>query len=258
MPMSAMTARGVEACLAECGVPLPPAAQTAIDTLAALEGEGSRDVVAEAIEAAANSPLTPKNAGKRVQDLAAALTARDRAAEAARHYERAVLDEFRLAIVASSDELVVAMRPYFDEAAKVVQEAGAIIDPDRPPTTNDDLHALELVQALDEAQRRLFVAQSTRLRVAEMSGFAEADASWFIEAAADLEQLRLARMWKKRGWHRLTRAGFTLRLNTPAEAAAVVDRATGVSAAAEEAKQRARVNANRDPLRAAAYARLGL
>ena len=258
MPISAMTVQFLQSPLAECGVALPPSAQTALDTLAALQAEASRDVVAEAMAAAISTPLTPKNAGKRVQDLATALTARSRAVEAAQHYERAVLDQFRDAIVAHTDDLIIAMRPYFDAAAKVVQEAGALIDPDRPPTTSDGLHVLEVAQALDEAQRRLSVVQTARIRVSEMSGYAEPDASWFIEEAADSDALALARLWKKRSWHRLARAGFTLRLNTPAEAAAVVSNAAANANAAEKAKQRARVHAARDPLRDAAYSRLGL
>jgi hypothetical protein len=259
MPISAMTVQFLQSPLAECGVALPPSAQTALDTLAALQAEASRDVVAEALAAAISTPLTPKNAGKRVQELATALTARTRAVEAAQHYERAVLDQFRDAIVAHTDDLIIAMRPYFDAAAKVVQEAGALIDPDRPPTTSDGLHVLEVAQALDDAQRRLSVVQTARIRVCEMGGYAEPDASWFIAEAADSDALALARMWKKRGdWHRLARAGFTLRLNTPAEAAAVVSNAAANANAAEKAKQRARVQANRDPLRDAAYSRLGL
>lgn len=256
MPTTAMSVQFVQSSLAECGVSLPPTAQRASDTLTALQAEASRDVVAEALAAASSSPLTPKNAGKRVQELAGALTARDRAGEAAQHYERVVLDQFRDAIVASSDDLIIAMRPYFDEAAAILHTAGTLIDPDVPPTVNDGLDVLEVAQSLDEASRRLSAVQTARVRVAEMRGYAVADASWFIESAADDEALRLARLWKKRSWHRLTRAGFKLRLNTPAEAEAVVLNAARSAAEVHEAEQRARREASRDPLRDAYFAQV--
>lgn len=244
--------------LAQCGVPLPATAQQATEALAALQAEAARDVVTEALEAAAASPLTAKNAGKRVQDLAAALIARDRATEAARHFEPAVLQTFRQDIVANIDALIAAMRPTFEAAAAVVHQAGAMFDPSNPPTTDAGLDVLAVYQQLDDAQARLSAVRAARVSICEMAGYAKADVTWFIAGAKNADDLHAARIHYKAGWHRLARAGYELRLNLPSEAAAIEADAAAGSAAIAEAARLARIEKNRDPLRDAAFKEVGV
>jgi hypothetical protein len=254
MPMTPMTMTFVRDSLAACGVELPEAAQQAADVLAALHAEAARDVVADALAEASATPLTGKNASKRVRDLSAALTAKDHAAEAARHYERPVLDQFRQAIVDNIDDLIIAMRPLFDQAADVFHTAGEMIEPGTVVRAADGVEAVETYLALNIASQQMSQVRSARVRITELAGYTEPDVTWFIESADSVEALTLARALWRLSAHHLTRRGFRLRLNTRAEAEAVATRAAaGTNAAAAQAEQTRRAEAH-DPLRAAAYA----
>ncbi|CUR54210.1 hypothetical protein NOCA2140033 [metagenome] len=256
MPISAMSVQFVTRSLADVGIPLPKAAQEAADVLQVLQDEAIRDVVTEVITNATATPLTVKNASKRVQELAIALTARERAAEAARAYERPVLDQFRDAIASNVDELIVEMRPIFDQCAAIFHNAGATLEPGRQVNASDGVEAVRTYLALDDAQQRFAAINSARLRITEMAGSADSDVTWYVESVPDMDALMSARSLWKRGPHYLTRAGYRLRLNTRAEAQAVADSAANGTAAALKAQQQARVAAARDPLREAAYAQV--
>lgn len=243
--------------LATCGVPLPPEAEAAAEVLSVLRSEAQRDVVDEALTAANDTPLTAKNARKRVQDLAVALTAKDRAAEAARYLERPVLERFRVAIANSGDSLIEALRPYFDHAAQVLHTYGPTLDPMRPITARDGADAVGDDVAIKDAQKRLHAVNAAYVRVAEIvKGYAVADVSWYLESADDDEALRLAGVMWKRGAHHLVHAGYRLRLNTLAEAEQVVANAARGTREDQDRQARQRVADNRFPLRDAAYAQV--
>jgi hypothetical protein len=231
-----------------------PDAQRAADTLTALQNEASRDVVAEALEAVGTSPLTPKNAAKRVQDLSVALLAQQRAGEAAQHYERPVLQQFRDAMVEHIDDMILEMRPYFDHAAEVFHSAGTTLEPGAAPSVHDGMAAVQTYAALDDAQRMVSNVLSARVKITELAGYTQTDVTWYIESAADAEALRLARVMATRGAHHLTRAGYRLRLNTRAEAKQVEAEANRSSQARANDEVNALRVAARDPLREAALA----
>lgn len=240
------------------GITPPEAAARALETLEAITAAASRDHYAEAL--ATVHELTPDNAAERVHELALAMSTRTHLTGAARHLEGPVARAYVDAIRADVDGIIAQMRPAFDAAAATVAVATDLVPEGTTPAdllTLGDA-AIAAHRAVESARSTLTLVNAARVTLARLTGEGDTPrVSWYVAPSnRGMDELRQAGAVWQRGlrWERLLTRGFTLRLNTPGEAAAIEAGAGAADAAALEAQRAARVEANRDPLRDRVYA----
>lgn len=194
---------------------------------------------------AAYGTLTPDNAAQAIIDAATLAAGSQRIQEASNVVIAAAGGTLRRWVGAHEDEIVKAMRPTWDKAAEVVHAAGRHFPPGASPEfiLRGGAAAATAYEGLSAALDVLAQVRSLRVEVADCRGGEQQSAEWYITGAEDLDHLDTARRAYHGGgscWHALAHAGFTLRLNTKAEAAKVAAGARSVSDAREQAAREAR------------------
>lgn len=194
---------------------------------------------------AAYDSLTPDTAAQAIIEAATLAAGSQRIREASGVVIGAAQGALRQWIGAREDEIVTSLRPAWDEAAAVVHAAGRHFPPGASPESilAGGVGAATAYQGLSSALDALAQIRSVRVDVADCAGNVEQDVTWYIAGAKDMDDLASAsRAFTGSGsaWHALTFAGFTLRLNTRAEAARITAGARSVSDAKEQAEREAR------------------
>ena len=125
----------------------------------------------------------------------------------------------------------------------------------RPPGVSDrDLiaagsKAVAANEGLAAALDTLNAIRTLRIDVADCAHESEQDVTWWINGARDMQHLAQA-MWAYNGagnaFHALAHAGFTLRMNTAAEAAKVAAGAQATTDAEEAAAREAELKEYRE------------
>lgn len=167
--------------------------------------------------------VTPKNIGAKLTDSAIAIMAAERIITAAEGTQSAINSLYFGALKANADQLVTALRPAFDEAAAVIQTAGKhfAADANERDILNAGMEAVNAWHNLAAAKTAMTQIINARAVIAE----AERDntSAYLHYISGDHTQ---AQLWQAEaqytgvghGLHNLARAGFTLHLNTKAEA----------------------------------------
>ncbi|GAA1783538.1 MAG: hypothetical protein LCH77_09760 [Actinobacteria bacterium] len=235
--------RNVARSLRDAGLTLPKESQAALDALTALAAARDADPAAEAVAAAGS--ITARNAAARLSELATALTVKDHAATAFTTLEQPLARRFFDGLRDAGDDLITAMRPRFDTAAAVVHTAGRYFPPGASKSAVLDAgdQAVTAYRDLDAALDTLARIRNARVILGDLSGQPEQHVSWFIAKAADAAALdNAARLFTAPGnaFHNLAHGGYTLRLNTRAEAAQVARGAHDATTAREVAEAEAR------------------
>lgn len=192
--------------------------------------------LANAALAATNSPavqdlhdgilagtVTPKNIAAKLTESAIALMAAERIHTAPEGTQSAVNTLYFGALKTNADKLVAALRPAFNEAAAVIQTAGKHFDPDA--NERDILSAgMEAVEAWHNlAAAKVIMTQIINARATIADTERDHSPAYLHYISGNYTQ---AQLWQAEaeytgvghGLHNLARAGFTLHLNTKAEA----------------------------------------
>lgn len=230
--------------LKSVGVKTDATVEEAIALIGVVRAAKNTAPVADLVAAYASGEITTENAAQAIIDTATLAVASERITIAADAIEDAASGTLRRWLATREDQIVKAMRPAFDAAAAQVQVAGTHF----PPGVSD-AHLIALGskaviarEGLDEALDVVSKIRGLRVDVADCAGFAGQDVTWYIEGARDLDHLDAAhRAYTGTGnaFHALAAQGFTLRLNTRAEAAKVAAGARTVSET-QEAERRAK------------------
>ena len=241
------------------GVALPAEATAALTTLATLRETTDAQPAASLPDMAT---LTPKNAAQLLTEHAQRLNTLEKMATALPQFEGIAVNQFRTTIRDNADKLLIGLRTPFDEAASVVQVAGRHF----PPGASDS-HVLAAGPDAAAAWHQLGAALATldtirsiRVQIGDLAGHGEQRPEWYIDGASDATALEAAhRAYYATGnaFHGLAAAGFTLRLNTEAEATQVAAHARQVSNDREAAEREQALAAHREewaPFLAAAIA----
>lgn len=227
----------------------------------------ARRILAEARKAAAVQPLddlgeqyaagsvTAANVSKMLHATAGALAARDNLHAALTQIENGCHRTMRDGIRDNGEKILKALRPAFDNAATIVQTAGRYFgsDPTAEQIMAGGVAAVAAHEQLADALHTLTRIRNLRVNLADCGygapDHAEQDTTWWIARAADSETLDAARrayIAPGHAFHNLAAAGFTLRMNTPAEAERVAAGARAATEAREEAEREAHLKEHRE------------
>lgn len=190
----------------------------------------------------ATGAISAKNCVKRVQEAAAALAAHEKAVEVCQVVEPALARRERRALVDAGDDLVIAMRPAFDQAAAAagfVSRFGS--DPDAAAVLSagggsDVWRQYQAALVVFDATHRVMDA------LAEARYCADPRVSWYVEAITDSSRAVSTFSNSGKGIAALLAQGYKLRLNLAAEAVAVVANVAAVRARRDEAEAQAKAD----------------
>jgi hypothetical protein len=220
------------------GVELPADAAEAVDTWAAASVLRSESPEGALRDAASAGTLTAENVGAAITSAAAALVARDKVPEMVSSLDFPLSRRFVQAIQTNADQIVLAMREQFDAAADELAKAATVVplDADAAAVLNLGPDAATAWHQLAHAAGVLDAIASARTNLARR--YAHADRSQLgaalfvagVETSQDLDRANAAYSGagpymtgapqpQGGAWRRLLDAGFTLHLNTVAEAA---------------------------------------
>lgn len=228
--------------LAAFGVKIDQEVTNAMALLDAARATTLRNPTGDLAAAYDAGTLTLDNIAEQITTAATIAAASERVHLAANTIEQCVHGTIRAWIRANADTILKTLRPQFDQAAAIVQVAAKHF---APGATDKQIlaggsPAVVAHEKLAAALMTLGQIRALRVNVGECARWGEQDASWYITGAkdmADLDRAHFAYTGTGDGFHALAYAGFTLRLNTPAEAAKV---AAGAQATTDQAEAKAR------------------
>lgn len=232
--------------LASFGVKLDPAVAEAMAVI-----EEARDVrnarpLEDLASKYARGEVTSRNTREQIIEAATLAAGSERIHLAAAQIENAACGTLRAWVKKNSDQIVDQLRLAFDQRAAHVAVAAHYFPPDATPAqlVAAGAAAVEAHEGLDATLSTLNTLRSLRVEVADCAGFGadEQDATWWIAGARDAASLEHARRLFHgvgNAFHALAHAGFTLRMNTTAEAAKVAAGARAITDAREAAEREA-------------------
>lgn len=237
--------------LRAAGVTVPKHVSAALDLLKTARETMLTDPTAGLRDEYDAGTLTTTNVAERMIHAATIAAAAERLRLALVTIEQAVTRTVNVWLKTDADKIVTALRPAFDEAAAIVQTAGAHFPPHASAAQILDGGAAAAAahEQLAEALAALDHLRNLRVSVAYAAGEGEQDASWWIADARDagaLEQAQRAYYGSGNAFHALAHEGFTLRLNTTAEAARVAAGARAATEAEEHARREAALKEHRE------------
>lgn len=245
--------------LAALGVDLPAEAKRALAVFAAAMAAAEASPAEDLRLAFEAGKITPQNAGRMVQEAARNENARTAALGLARDLDRPVSRAATRALAEDGDRIVTELRPAFAAAAETVRRAAETFAPDADPATvlASAPDAAALWQQLAAAAQTLDAICGVRIGLAGCGyGNASPVVAAFVTAVADTAALRKAEALHGNSpgvggmWHALIAGGFELRLNTAAEAAAVIAKATAADASSRRAEEARTAAANQERAKA--------
>lgn len=227
------------------GVTITKSMRSVLDTLSALQACRDTNHAEAARLDSSGDRLTAGNAAAKLKEHATCLVVADKVATAYLDFESTCNAAWYEAVRSAHASLFGQLRERFAEHAAVVQTAGLYFGSDATDgeVLAGGVEAVAVWQKLSDATGKLILVRSCRVQLAEIAHEGEQSVEWYIDGAADAEALDLARrVYAEPGdvFLNLAHAGFTLRLNSPAEAAKVAAGAQAVSDAREtEAREAA-------------------
>lgn len=229
-------------------VTVPEKAVRAADTYRAALTAAAEAPAADLHAALMDGTLTPDSVGPMVREAAIRQAAAQNAHQVITALRTTFNKVIRDALREHQSQIVADLRKEFEPAAKAVTTAAKHFGPDttaedvitaRPDVVKQFNALAAHSQTLDTVSRlyRSLLSDITRELPADI-------VTLFVAKADDLNQAD--DLYRNRDrWISLARAGFTLRLNTPAEAASVTAGAAAKAAAALEAEKQKAVAASR-------------
>lgn len=236
------------AALAAHGVTLDETATEALAVIKAAQAARDAQPMNDLRARYAAGEVTSDNAEGLIIEAAVLAAGADRIRQAAAEMEGAASGTLRRWVGANADRIVKELRPAFDKAAAHVAVAGRHFPPGATPAqlVAAGSDAVAAHEGLDAALSTLDTLRTLRVDVADCAGNTEQDVTWWITPTPthplDREaQDNAERLFKGAGnaFHALAHAGFTLRMNTTAEAAKVAAGARAITDAREAAEREA-------------------
>ncbi|MDE8668003.1 hypothetical protein PY310_05320 [Pseudarthrobacter sp. H3Y2-7] len=215
--------RRIDRTFAGLAIDLPKECQDASPLANAAIAATNSPAVQDLHDGILSGTITPKNIAAKLTESAIAIMAAERIITAAEGTQSAINTLYFGALKAHADKLVTALRPAFDEAAKVIQTAGKYFAPDA--NERDILSAgMEAVEAWHNlAAAKVTLTQIINARATIADTERDNSPAYLHYISGNYTQ---AQLWQAEaeytgvghGLHNLARAGFTLHLNTKAEA----------------------------------------
>lgn len=229
-----MLAENIAKQLRALDIEVPKDIEAVIATRLAVNTAFSTDPVKALATDLLAGAVKPKDVTARVLAASAELVQREKAGEVGRDLDSTLERLARRATLSEADNIIVKARPAFDAAVAAIVEATQLFGSDP-----DERSVLALGPSAVEAWNRRRAAVEMlksvrRLRVAlRDAGHGDGDArqvevTWFIATArtqADIDQAAQVHNGKGEGLVNLAASGIPLRLNTPAESAALLTEA---------------------------------
>jgi hypothetical protein len=233
---------------------------TALNVTVPAKAIDAADVYRAALAAAGEAPaadlqaalvagkLNPKNIGGMVREAALAQAAQQNAHQVVASLRLTINKVIRDALREDRDRIITELRKGFDPAAAEVAKAAEHFG---PGTTAEDIVTArpDVVKKYNQLAAHVttldLVSRAYRTLLSDVLRELPDDiATLFVADAEDLGTLR--ELYRSHGsWLALAHAGYTLRLNTPNEAAALVARAEAKAAELAKAEHDKAVEANR-------------
>jgi hypothetical protein len=235
------------------GIELPAESRDALALADAINAATQTNAATDLNQSIIDGNTTAENIGHKLQETALALVVAERIQEAAHATQDAVYRAFNTGIRDNADTLVKALRKPFDAAAHIITEAGRRFAPDANAGTvlAAGVEAAKAWEQLTEARNTMAQIRNARTIISDAQRDNTPNHLLYIAPTTDLGRIYQAEaLFTRAGdaMHQLTHAGFTLRLNTAAEAKAMVDKAkTTAQRAAEQAAAAARAAREADP-----------
>lgn len=234
--------------LTALNVTVPDQAIAAADIYRAALAAAGEAPAADLQAALVAGKVNPSNVGDMVREAALRQAAQQNAHQVVTALRTTINKAIRDALREDSDRIIGELRTQFDPAAAEVVKAAAHFGPD---TTADDVitEKPDVVKRFNQIAAHVttldLVARAYRSLLSDVLRELPDDiATLFVADASDLNHLR--ELYRPtRSWLALAHAGFTLRLNTPVEAAEVVARADAKAAELAKAEHERAVKANR-------------
>lgn len=234
------------------GATLPKAALDARATLTEARLTAAHQPLSDLEAEYAAGQITADNVAAKIIEAASQLAAREHKQQALNAVENGCNRTIRLALRDAGDRILKSLTKPFNEAAAIVQTAGSYFGSDPTPEqiVAGGVPALAAHEKLADALQTLTRIRSLRVALADC-GYdgTEQDVTWWISEARDVAALEYAtRVYTAPGhaFHNLAAAGFTLRLNTPADAERVASGARAATDAAEAAARDASLKEHRE------------
>lgn len=249
--------------LESLGVEPPGEARRALDVHAALMEAAAQSPSGDLREALADGTLTAASAPKLLWEAARNETARQSAHALSRDLNHPIRSAVTSALAEDSGKIIDQLRRPFTVAAEAMHKAGQHLAPDATDAgvLAAGRDAAELWQQLAEHCAVLDSIMGARFALDALTGGQPSPtAAGYIADAPDAEALdHAARLFDGAGpglagplpptvggrWHRLTHAGYTLRLNSRGEAAQVAAAASASTARARAVSEEERSARNR-------------
>lgn len=237
--------------LAGYGVTIDKSVTDALALLAAAREVVVTDPTADLRTEYEAGALTVDNVRERMITAATVAAAAERIRLAAQTIEGSVSGTVNAWIRANGDSIIKQLQPKFTEAAAVVQVAGQHFAPNATAETilKGGAEAAAAHEKLSQALATLDHLRSLRMSVADVTGDGPQDATWWIDSARDVAELdRAGYAYRGSGnaFHALAHAGFTLRMNTTADATRVASGARATTEAEETAAREAHLAEHRE------------
>ena len=218
------------ASLVRSGATLPKDAQDAL--ILAEKVDASLNITSEAdlAEGILTGRISIDEITKEVHQVALDLAMIDRAKQAAYVTVEPITRLFRAAIREHADDLVAQLRERFDAAAEIVQEAGRHFGPEtsHKEILHAGIDAVAAWQVLSGAINELNDVRTARGHIAEIEGTALPFWSFYVEDMVNgsvRDEIEASATRAGQMFHNLAHSGFTLRLNTTAEAQELFEQA---------------------------------
>jgi hypothetical protein len=175
--------------------------------------------------------VTAGNAADKINDCAMQVVVADNARQVARDLEHPMEQRARDLCARLGDDIVVSLRPVFDDAAARVAVALDELGP--RPDRDTVLSAGPLArEAWSRREQAATVLADIRRIVIDLRGGELARPAWFLAEADSVDVLAAAQAAMRNHIANLIDAGYAVRLNTTAEAAQL---AAGAQLATQEA-----------------------
>ncbi|MCW2763615.1 MAG: hypothetical protein JWR85_3816 [Marmoricola sp.] len=190
--------------------------------------------------------ITAENVAEKVTEAAGRLASREHNQQALNAIENGCTRTMYAGLRDAGEKILKTLTKPFEDAAAVVQTAGTYFGSDPTPEQiiAGGVPAVAAHEKLGAALNTLNQIRGLRVALADCGYGApdhgEQDVTWWIAGAKDQHSVDTARRaYSAPGntFHNLAALGYTLRLNTPAEADRV---ASGARAATEKAEEAAR------------------
>lgn len=234
------------------GATLPKPVTAARATLAAAKETAAAQPLADLAAEYQSGKVTAANVGARMTEAGQALAGVDHIRQVLTTIENGVTGTIRAGIRTDAEKILTGLRPAFDEAAAIVQTAGAHFG--STATAEQILaggvDAVVANQHLTQALNTLTQLRGLRVALCDCGyGADEQDVTWWIAGADDalaLDTARRAYTAPGDAFHNLAALGFTLRMNTPQEAERVATGAQNATDAREAAQREEALREHRE------------